>query len=79
MLKKADCLLLYELIDHIAQHSANSIESLVCLANIGQPDVIQENLLHNENRHGLAKLGTSLHNTKTKRDDLSGQQEVDDL
>lgn len=79
VLEETDCLLLYELIDHIAQHSANSVEALVCLANIGQSDIIKEDLLHNEDRHGLAELGTSLHDTKTKGDDFGCQQEIDNL
>lgn len=40
MFQQANCLLLDKLIDHVAQHGANSIEAFVCLANVCEANVI---------------------------------------
>lgn len=76
MLEKADSLLLHELSDHVAEDSTHGIESLICSADIAQANVIEENFLHDEDSNSFAQLGTGLHNAKTERDDLRGQQEV---
>lgn len=43
-------------IDHVAEDCADGIESLVGLADVGQADVVEEDLLDNENGNGLAQL-----------------------
>lgn len=65
VLQQTDSLLLHKLIDHIAEHSADSIEALVCLADVGEADIIEQDLLDDEDGDRLAELGTSLHNTQT--------------
>jgi hypothetical protein len=77
--QKTGGLLLDELSNHIAQNSTNSVEPLVCGADVVEPAVIQENLLHDEYRHRLAKFRSGLHDAQAERDDLSGEEEVDDL
>lgn len=56
MLEQAHSLLLHKLIDHVAKHSPHSIKALVCLANVRKPNVIQQDLLHDEDSHRLAEL-----------------------
>jgi hypothetical protein len=79
VLEQPDSLLFYQLIDHVAEDSADSIEALIGLANVSETNVIQKNLLHNEDGHSLAELRPCLHDAQAKRDDLSRQQEVDDF
>lgn len=79
MLEKANGLLLDELVDHVAEHGTDSVEPLVGLADVGQPYVIEQDLLHNEDGHGLAQLRACFHYTQAQGDDLGCQQKVDDL
>lgn len=79
MLQEPSRLLFDKLAHHVAQHCPDRIESLVCGANIVEAVVVEQNLLDNENRHRLAELGPRLHDAKTQRNDLGGQQEVDHL
>ncbi len=79
VLEQPDCLLLDELSDHVAEDSAHSIETLIRRTNIRQANVIEKNLLHDENRDGLTKFRSGLHNTKAERNDLGGEEEVDDV
>lgn len=79
MLEQANGLLLDELCDHVAENSAHCIESLVCGANVAQSNVIKKDFLYNENCDSLTQLRSSLHDTKTKRDDLGCEEEVDHI
>jgi hypothetical protein len=79
VLQQADCLLFHQLIDHVAQDSANGVEALVCLANICQSHVVEEYLLHDEDGDGLGELGAGLHDSKAEWDNLGGKEEVDDF
>lgn len=79
MLQEPDGLLIDQLGHHVAQHSSNRIESLVCLANVLQAHVVKQDFLDNENRNCLAELRAGLHDTKAKWNDLGGEEEVDDL
>jgi hypothetical protein len=79
MFEKTNGLLLHKLIDHVTKDGAYCIEALVSLTDVGKTDVVEQNLLHNEDSYSLAKLGTSLHNTKAERDDLGCEEEVDHL
>lgn len=79
MLQEPHSLLVNELSDHITENGANSVESLVGLADILQSHVIKQDLLNDEDSNGLAKLRSSLHDTEAERNDLSGQEEVDDF
>ena len=79
MLQQTDSLLLDELVDHVAQNGADGVKALIGLADVRQANVVKQDLLHNEDRDGLAELGAGLHDTKTERNDLRGEEEVDDL
>lgn len=56
MLKKANSLLLHELIHHVTEDRADGIESLVGLANVGETNVIQKDLLNDKDGNCLAEL-----------------------
>jgi hypothetical protein len=79
VLEQSDSLLFHQLIDHVAEDRTDSIKALIGLADVSETNVVQKDLLHNENGHGLAELRSCLHNAQAKRDDLSSQQEVDDF
>jgi hypothetical protein len=41
VLEQANSLLLHELVNHVAQHGSNSVETLVGLADVGKANVIE--------------------------------------
>jgi len=79
MLQQPCSLLLHKLSDHVAEDSTDSIESLVCGANVVQPVVIEQDLLDDENCHRLAKLRSRLHDSEAERDDLGREEKVNHL
>jgi hypothetical protein len=79
VLQKAGSLLLNKLGDHVTENSSNSIEPFICGANIVQPMIIEEYLLHNEYGDRLAELRASFHDSEAKRDDLCREKEVDHI
>lgn len=79
MLQQPYSLLIHQLSDHVREHGTHSIEALVRLADVLQSHIIQQDLLHDEDRDSLAQLRARLHNTKAEGDDLGGEEEVDDL
>ena len=79
MLQEPHSLLVNELSDHITENGANSVESLVDLADVLQSHVVEQDLLDDEDSNGLAELRSSLHDTEAERNDLGGEEEVDDF
>lgn len=79
MLEKTSRLRLDQLSYHVAQHSADRIETLICCANIVEAIVIKKNLLHNEDGHGLAKLRARLHDSEAKWDNLRCEEKINHL
>jgi hypothetical protein len=79
MLKKSHRLLVDQLGYHIAEDCADSVETLISLTDVLQAHVVKQNLLDNEDGNSFAELRASLHDTEAKRDDLRGEEEVDDL
>lgn len=79
VLQEAGRLLLHKLGNHVGEHSANGIESLVGRADVVESAVVEQNLLNNEDGNGLTQFGSSLHDSEAQGDDFGGQQEVDDL
>lgn len=79
MLEQASRLLLDELANHVAEHGADGVEPLVGSADIVESIVIEEDLLNDEYGDRLAQLGAGLHDAQAERDDLCGQEEVDDF
>jgi len=63
--------------DHVAEHSSDREEALCCGAHIVEPDVVEEDLLHDERRDRLGELGAYLHGAEAQRDDLRREEEVD--
>lgn len=56
MLEKTNCLLLHELVDHVAQYSPDCVEALVCLTDVRKADIIEQDLLNDEDGDRLAEL-----------------------
>lgn len=79
MLEQSYGLLFDQLSHHIAEDRSNGVKALVGRADIGQANVVQKNLLHDENSHCLAQLRPSLHDTETERDNLGREEEVDHI
>jgi len=78
MLQQPDSLGIDELGDHVAQDRADRVESLVGVADVSQPCLVEEDLLDDEDRHRLGELRAGLHDTEAERNDFGGQQEVND-
>jgi len=79
VLQQPHRLLIHKLRNHIREHRSYSVKALVRLADVLQAHIIQQDLLHDEDGHRLAQLGARLHDPQAQRDDLGGEQEVDDL
>lgn len=76
MLEKPDSLCFHQLVDHVTQHSTDSVETLICVAYVGQASLVQEDLLDDKDGDGLGQLRTRFHNPEAKRNDFSGEQEM---
>ena len=79
MLQQPCRLLLDELRDHIAEHRAHSVETLVGSTYVVQSMIVEEDLLDNEDSDSLAELRSRLHDPKAKWNDLGCQEEVNDI
>ena len=78
VLEEAHGLRLDELVHHVREHRADGVEALVGVADVREAGLVEEDLLHDEDRDGLGELGAGLHDSQAERDDLCRQQEVDD-
>ena len=72
-------LLLNELRNHIAEYRANSVETLICSANVIQSMIIQEDLLDDKDGNGLAELRACLHNSKAEGNNLRCKEKIDNV
>lgn len=79
MLEQSYGLLFHQLLDHVAENGSDGVEPLISLADVIETHIVHQDLLNNENGHCLAQLRPSLHDAQTERNDLSSEQEVDDL
>lgn len=79
MLQQPHSLLLNKLVDHVAQNGSHGIKPLISLTDVLKAKIVEEDLLNDENGHGLAQFAASLHDTETKRDDFGGEEKVDDF
>jgi len=77
MFQEPHRLLLDELVDHVRQHGADGVEALVGLADVLQPEVVEEDLLHDEDGDCFGELGAGLHDPQAEGDDLGCEEEVD--
>lgn len=79
MLEEPRGLRLNKLGHHVTEDCSDSIESFVSRADIVKAIIVEQNLLHNEDGHCFAQLGSSLHDAQAERDDLRRQEKVDHL
>lgn len=79
MLEEPSRLGLNELSNHVAEDSADGVEALVGSADIVEAVIVEEDLLDDEDGHGLTKFRARLHDAQAERDDLGCEEEVDDL
>lgn len=56
MLEQSHSLRLHKLVHHIAQHSSDSIEPLIGVADIRQARLIKQNFLNDENGDSFGEL-----------------------
>jgi hypothetical protein len=68
--EQADCRSLDELIHHVAKDGADSKEALISVTDIGEPGLVEEDLLHDEDRDGLGEFRAGFHDAQAERDDL---------
>lgn len=73
-----DGLGLDQLLDHVAKHCTDCIESLVCVADVRESRLVQEDFLYDEDGDSLGKLGASFHDAETEGDNFCGEKKVDD-
>jgi hypothetical protein len=74
--EQPDGLSFHQLVHHIAQHGPHGIEPLIRMADIRQTRLVQQDLLNDEDRNGLRKLRTGLHDPQAKWDYLCREEEV---
>lgn len=79
MLQEPGRLLFDELVDHVAQDSPNSVESLVGCADVVQTMIVKEYLLHDKNGNSFAQFGTGLHDAQAEWDNFRRKKKVDDI
>jgi hypothetical protein len=77
--QKTSRLLFHKLRDHVAEDSADGKESFVGGAYVIEAVIIEEDLLHNENRNSLAQFGPGLHDTETQRYNLRREKKIDNF
>jgi hypothetical protein len=78
MFQKPDSLSLDQLINHVAEHSPDGVESFVGVTDIRQSSFVEKDLLHDEYGHSLGELGSGFHDAEAERYYLCRQQKVDD-
>ncbi len=61
--------------DHVVQDRGDGVEALRGGANVREASVVEEDLLHDEGRNGLAQLLAGLHDAQAERDDLRVEKE----
>jgi hypothetical protein len=79
VLEEANGLLLNQLVDHVAENGADCVETLVGLADVCEPNIVQEDLLYDEDGNSLTEFRTSLHDAQAKGNDLGREEEVNDF
>jgi hypothetical protein len=76
MFEESDRLGFDELVDHVAEDSADGEEAFVGVTNIGEPGLVEEDLLDDEDRNSFGEFRASFHDAETEGDDLGGKEEV---
>ena len=78
VLEKPNSLGLDELVDHIAEHGANSVKAFIGVADVRQASLIKKDLLNDEDGDCFGELRARLHDAEAEGDDLSREEEMDD-
>jgi len=78
VLKESNRLGLDELVDHVAEDGADGEEALVGMTDVGEPGLIEKDLLHDEDRDRLGKFRAGFHDAEAEGDDLCRKEEVYD-
>jgi hypothetical protein len=76
VLEESDRLGLDKLIDHVAEYGSDGEKALIGVTDIGEACLVEEDLLHDEDRDRLRKFRASLHDAETEGDDLCREEEV---
>jgi len=63
VLKEPDSLSLNKLIYHITQHSSDSVEAFIGMADISEASLVKEDFLNNKDGDSFGEFGTCLHDT----------------
>lgn len=79
MFEKPSRLLLYQLSNHVAEDSADSVEALISGTDVVKTVVIKQDLLYDENSNRLAELRAGLHDSQAEGNNLGRKEKVDDL
>jgi hypothetical protein len=78
MFEESDRLGLDKLVDHVAEDGTDGEEALVGVTDVGEPGLVKEDLLHNEDRDRLGKFRAGFHDAEAEGDDLGRKEEVYD-
>lgn len=78
VLQKPHRLTLDQLAHHVAQHRSDRVEPLIGLTDVGQSELVEQDLLDDEDGDRFGQLRARLHDAKAEGDDLGRQEEVDD-
>lgn len=73
MLQQSNSLRIDQIVDHRAQDGTDGVEAFVCLTDVCQPEIVEQNLLHDEDGDCFGELRSGLHDAETERDDFGGE------
>lgn len=66
-----------ELVDHVAEDGTDGEKAFVSVTDIGEPGLVEEDLLHDEDRDGLREFRAGFHDAEAEGDDLCRKEKVD--
>jgi len=79
MLEQSHRLTFYQCLNHVGKHGSNGVETLVCLTDVLQSEVVEEDLLDDENGNSFGKFRSRLHYSQAEGNDFGRKQEVDNI
>jgi hypothetical protein len=74
--EESDRLGLDELVDHVAEDGADGEKAFVGVTDVGETGLVEEDLLHDEDRDRLGKFRAGFHDAEAEGDDLCRKEEV---
>lgn len=60
-----------QLKNHVVEYGADGIKAFICLTNVGEAQIIQQNFLYDKDGHSFGDFCARFHDAQTKRDDFS--------